>query len=73
MSGLRNTPNESFFATLKPELVHHELYLTRDEAQRHIFKYIEVFCNRKHLHAALNYRSSVEIGQEYLLTTLCPF
>src|SRR3954453_20748794 len=41
-----NAPMESFFHTLKTELVHHRDYLTRDEARRDIFEYIEVFYNR---------------------------
>ena len=38
-----NAVLESFWATLKTELVHHERYATRDEARRSIFEYIEVF------------------------------
>ncbi len=37
---------ESFFATLKKELVHHEVYETREEARHSLFEYIEVFYNR---------------------------
>jgi transposase InsO family protein len=44
---------ESFFATLKTELIHHERYETRDEARRSIFKYIEIFYNRNRIHSAL--------------------
>ena len=38
-----NTPAESFFATLKKELVHHEVYETRTEARASLFESIEVF------------------------------
>jgi putative transposase len=52
-----NAPMESFFATLKKELVHHEQYATFAEAKVSIFEYIEVFYNRIRLHSALDYRS----------------
>jgi putative transposase len=38
---------------LKTELVHHRDYLTRDEARRDIFEYIEVFYNRQRRHSTL--------------------
>lgn len=41
-----NAPMESFFHTLKTELVHHRDYKTRAEAQRDVFAYIEAFYNR---------------------------
>jgi putative transposase len=50
-----NAPMESFFATLKKELVHHEDYQTRDEARSSIFEYIEVFYNRRRRHSAIGY------------------
>lgn len=52
-----NAVMESFWATLKTELVHHEQYATREEARRSIFEYIEVFYNRKRLHSSLGYVS----------------
>ena len=55
-----NAPMESFFATLKSELVTHCHFQTRDQARRAIFEYIEVFYNRQRLHSALSYRSPVE-------------
>jgi putative transposase len=48
-----NAITESFFGTLKTELVYHENYETREDAQRSIFKYIEIFYNRKRIHSAL--------------------
>jgi transposase InsO family protein len=48
-----NAMVESFFATLKTELVYHERYRSRDEARRSIFKYIEIFYNRKRIHSSL--------------------
>ena len=55
-----NAPMESFFHTLKTELVHHRDYQTRDEARRDIFEYIEVFYNRRRLHSTLGYLSPAQ-------------
>ncbi len=55
-----NAVAESFFHTLKTELVYHERYGTRLEAKRSIFEYMEVFYNRLRKHSALGYRSPVE-------------
>ena len=52
-----NAAAESFWATLKTELVHHQRYATREEARQSIFEYIEVFYNRKRLHSSLGYKS----------------
>jgi transposase InsO family protein len=54
---LDNAPMESFFHTLKTELVHHRTYATRDEARRDLFSYAEGFYNRQRLHSALDYRT----------------
>src|SRR5262245_13687504 len=50
-----NAPAESFFATLKKELVHHERYATRAQARASIFEYVEVFYNNQRLHSSLGY------------------
>jgi putative transposase len=50
-----NAPAESFFASLKKELTHHEDYQTREEARASIFEYIEVFYNNQRLHSSLGY------------------
>ncbi len=52
-----NAVQESFFGTLKTELVHHEEYPTRAEARMSIFEYIEMFYNRRRLHSSLGYQS----------------
>jgi len=52
-----NAPMESFFGTLKSELVHHRVYHTRDEAKADVFFYIEAFYNRRRRHSALDYLS----------------
>lgn len=54
-----NAPMESFFATLKKELVHDEDYATREEAKASIFEYIETFYNHVRRHSALGYLSPV--------------
>lgn len=50
-----NAPVESFFATLKSELIHPASFNTRREARAAIFEFIELFYNRQRLHSALGY------------------
>jgi putative transposase len=52
-----NAVMESFWASLKTELVNHEHYRTLEQARASIFDYIEVFYNRKRLHSSLGYLS----------------
>ncbi len=56
-----NAPMESFFHTLKTELVHHQHYATREDARRDIFAYIEGFYNRTRRHSAIGYLSPIEM------------
>jgi len=55
-----NAVAESFFSTLKNELVHHQTYHSRDEASREIFAFIEGFYNRQRRHQSLGYVSPLE-------------
>lgn len=55
-----NAVAESFFSTLKNELVHHHRYHTREEASREIFAFIEGFYNRQRRHQSLGYLSPLE-------------
>ena len=55
-----NAPMESFFATLKKELVHHETYATVAEAKASVFEFIEVFYNRVRRHSSLGYVAPAE-------------
>jgi transposase InsO family protein len=55
-----NAVMESFFHTLKTELVHHRSYQTRQIAYSDIFEYIEVFYNRRRRHSTLGYLSPAE-------------
>ena len=50
-----NAPAESFFATLKKELVHDEDYQSREQARASIFEFVEVFYNNQRLHSSLGY------------------
>lgn len=62
---LDNAVAESFFGTLKTELVAHEDYRSKDEAKRSLFEYIEVFYNRRRRHSYLGYISPVEYEARY--------
>lgn len=57
---LDNAPMESFFATLKKELIHRDHYQTRREAVSNIFEYIEGFYNPVRIHSSIQYYSPVE-------------
>ena len=57
---LDNAVAESFFGSLKTELVDHEDYHTRSEAKQSLFEYIEIFYNRQRRHSYLGYISPVE-------------
>lgn len=62
---LDNAVAESFFKTLKRELVKERSYGTRDEAKQDIFKYIELYYNRVRMHSTLGYMSPVEYERQY--------
>jgi putative transposase len=60
-----NAPVESFFASLKKELVHHERYTTRQEAKASIFEYVEAFYNRVRRHSSLGFVSPMEFERAH--------
>ena len=60
-----NAPMESFWGTLKQELVHHRHYRNRREAMQDIIEYIEIFYNRQRLQAGLGFLSPAEYTQKY--------
>ena len=60
-----NAPVESFFGTLKTELVNHTLYRTRQEAMTDIFFYLEGFYNRSRRHTALGHLSPAAFEAQY--------
>lgn len=61
-----NSPIESFWGTLKTELVYHKNYLTRQEAKQDITEYIELFYNRQRKQARLGYLSPAAFIQQHL-------
>ena len=60
-----NAPMESFWGTLKNELVHHRRYETREQARREITEYIELFYNRQRRHSRLGNRSPAVFAQQW--------
>jgi transposase InsO family protein len=62
-----NAVAESFFSSLKNEIIHHRTYQTRDEARTEIFEYIELFYNRKRLHQSLNYQTPMKYKSDTVL------
>ena len=62
-----NAPSESFFSTLKTELIHRQAYLTTEQARLAIFEYIEVFYNRRRRHSKLGNISPVAYERRYEL------
>lgn len=59
-----NALEESFFSSLKNELVHHRQFQSQAQAQVAIEDYIDRFYNRQRLHQALGYRSPEELEQQ---------
>ena len=60
-----NAPMESFWGTLKNELVHHNRYRTRQEAMQEITEYIEVFYNRQRRQKRLGYLSPAAYEKQF--------
>lgn len=67
-----NAVVESFFGTLKTELVHGRQYATRAEARASIFEYVEVFYNRERRHSALGYLSPAEYEARHAAAPTLP-
>lgn len=61
-----NAPIESFWGTLKTELVHHHQYRTRSEAAREIAEHIDLFYNRQRRQARLGYLSPAAYTQQFM-------
>ena len=62
-----NAVAESFFHSLKTELIYREIFETRAQANQSIFEYIEVFYNRQRMHSANGNLSPVEFEEKMLL------
>jgi len=60
-----NAAMESFFHSLKVELIHQESYTTRDAARQSIFEYIEVYYNRQRRHSTIGYHIPMLYDNEY--------
>ena len=63
-----NAVAESFFHTLKVELIHRNKFKTRDDAKRRIFEYVEMYYNRKRAHSTLGYLSPFEYERQAFLS-----
>lgn len=57
---LDNAPMESFFGSLKTELVHQMRFVTRAEAKAALFEFIEIFYNRSRRHSSIGYRTPAQ-------------
>ena len=66
------TVAESFFGSLKNELVEHEDYRTKAEAKQSLFQYIEVFYNRQRRHSYLGYVGPAEFERASAHWFSCP-
>ena len=60
-----NAMAESFFATLKLELMDDKPFETRDAARTAVFEYVELFYNRIRMHSALSYRTPMQAERDY--------
>ncbi|WP_371878163.1 IS3 family transposase [Chitinophaga nivalis] len=58
-----NAVAESFFKTLKTELVYQNKFVDKAEAALAVFEYIEIWYNRKRLHSTLGYMSPHDFGE----------
>lgn len=61
-----NACAETFFGTIKCEMIYHHKFATREEAHKAIFEYIEIFYNRKRRHQALGYLTPIEYKHRYM-------
>jgi putative transposase len=59
-----NAITESFFATLKTELIYLEKFQSREEAKLKIFDFIEIFYNRQRIHSSIGYKSPVDFEKQ---------
>ena len=63
-----NAVAESFFHTLKVELIYRIKFRTLEEAKRRIFEYVEIYYNRKRAHSTLGYLSPFEYQQQKIFS-----
>ncbi len=60
-----NAVAESFFKTLKTELVYGNKFESIEEAKSKVFEWIEIWYNKKRLHSSLGYKTPYEVEQEF--------
>ena len=60
-----NACAESYFKTLKAERVYHVKYETKEQAMSDLFRYIEIFYNRKRIHSFLGFTNPAEFRKQY--------
>jgi putative transposase len=60
-----NAVAESFFATLKKELVHGQSWETRRDLERALFEYIDIYYNRQRLHSTNGYRTPTAVEEAF--------
>jgi len=63
-----NAVAESFFHTLKVEFIHRMKFMTREEAKRKVFEYVEMYYNRKRAHSTLGYLSPFEYEKQKIFS-----
>ena len=63
---LDNAPMESFFSSLKTEMVHRAKFQTRREAKAALFEYIEIFYNRQRRHSSIGYRTPAQARMDMM-------
>ena len=63
-----NALMESFYKTLKTELLINGSFETEEEAKNAIFEYIEIYYNRQRLHSSLGYLSPVEYEEKFFIS-----
>jgi len=61
-----NAVAESFFSTIKNELIFDKSFATREDARKEIFEYIEIFYNRQRLHQTLNYLTPEQVEERLI-------
>ena len=64
---LDTAPMESFFGSLKTELVHRTRFRTRAEARRALFEYIEIFYNRQRRHSSIGHRTPAQARMDMVM------
>jgi transposase InsO family protein len=62
-----NAVAESFFSTLKLELIHRRTWRDVHDVRQAVFEYIEVFYNRRRLHSSLGYKTPAQVEKEFAL------